>query len=203
MKRTLLTVLSLLTCGLVLSATGSAGLVQSFTEQVSPSSETNATEPSVAVDRSDGTVYVAWQASGTRVARSDIGGRSFVQTPIVDLFGSDVGDMDVRVGGPTPCAIATANCLPATHREVILMRFIDAMSLEEIATALDIPLGTVKSRLAWARQRLRTRLARRGLALSAGMLSANAVVSAALGDLMRTARILCSWIVVSPRQHRS
>src|SRR5438105_9942412 len=112
----MLTVLSLLTCGLVLSATGSAGLVQSFTEQVSPSSETNATEPSVPVDRSDGTVDVAWQASGTRVARSDNGGRSFVQTPIVDLFGSDVGDVDVRVGGPTPCAIATANCLPATHR---------------------------------------------------------------------------------------
>jgi RNA polymerase sigma-70 factor (ECF subfamily) len=27
------------------------------------------------------------------------------------------------------------------------MRFVDAMSLEEIATALEIPVGTVKSRL--------------------------------------------------------
>src|SRR5690349_1018397 len=51
----------------------------SFTRQVSPSSETNATEPSVAVDRSDGTVWVAWQASGTHVARSDDGGRTFAE----------------------------------------------------------------------------------------------------------------------------
>jgi len=37
--------------------------------------------------------------------------------------------------------------LPETHREVLLMRFVDAMSLEEIAGALEIPVGTVKSRL--------------------------------------------------------
>jgi len=45
----------------------------SFRQQVSPSSQSNATEPSVAVDRSDGTVYVAWQASGSHVGRSDDG----------------------------------------------------------------------------------------------------------------------------------
>src|SRR5713226_3333649 len=82
-----------------------AGDILGFTEQVSPGSQTNATEPSVAVDRSDGTVYVAWQASGTHVARSDDGGRTFVETPINNLFGSDVGDVDVRVGGPTPSGV--------------------------------------------------------------------------------------------------
>src|SRR5438309_10749718 len=81
-----------------------ADIISGFTEKVSPDSQTNATEPSVAVDRSDGTIYVAWQASGTHAARSDNGGRSFVQTPIRDPFGSDVGDVHVRVGGPTPCA---------------------------------------------------------------------------------------------------
>jgi len=79
--------------------------ISGFTRQVSSSSESNATEPSVAVDRSDGTVYVAWQASGTHVARSDDGGRTFVETPINNLFGSDVGDVDVRVGGPTPSGV--------------------------------------------------------------------------------------------------
>jgi len=54
---------------------------------VSPSSETNATEPSVAVDRSDGTVWVAWQASGTHVAGSDDGVHTFVEMPISNLFG--------------------------------------------------------------------------------------------------------------------
>lgn len=37
--------------------------------------------------------------------------------------------------------------LPDTHRDVLLMRFVDGLSLAEIAQALDIPLGTVKSRL--------------------------------------------------------
>jgi RNA polymerase sigma-70 factor (ECF subfamily) len=33
------------------------------------------------------------------------------------------------------------------HREVLIMRFVDDMSLQEIAAVLEIPLGTVKSRL--------------------------------------------------------
>jgi len=37
--------------------------------------------------------------------------------------------------------------LPETHREVLLLRFVDDFSLEEIGTALEIPVGTVKSRL--------------------------------------------------------
>lgn len=37
--------------------------------------------------------------------------------------------------------------LPQAQREVLLMRFVDEMSLEEIALALHIPLGTVKSRM--------------------------------------------------------
>jgi RNA polymerase sigma-70 factor, ECF subfamily len=37
--------------------------------------------------------------------------------------------------------------LSAVHREVVLMRFVDDLSLEEIAHVLDVPLGTVKSRL--------------------------------------------------------
>jgi RNA polymerase sigma-70 factor (ECF subfamily) len=45
--------------------------------------------------------------------------------------------------------------LPLTHREVVLMRFVDDFSLEEIATALSIPLGTVKSRLHHALNALR------------------------------------------------
>ncbi len=32
-------------------------------------------------------------------------------------------------------------------REVVLMRFVDDLSLQEIAAALAIPTGTVKSRL--------------------------------------------------------
>lgn len=42
---------------------------------------------------------------------------------------------------------AVLSAVPEIHREVLLMRYVDDMSLEEIASALSIPLGTVKSRI--------------------------------------------------------
>jgi len=42
---------------------------------------------------------------------------------------------------------AVLGALPAEQREIVLMRFLDGLSLEEIRIALDIPLNTVKSRL--------------------------------------------------------
>jgi len=45
--------------------------------------------------------------------------------------------------------------LSDAHREIVLMRFVDDMSLEEIADALAIPLGTAKSRLHHALASLR------------------------------------------------
>jgi RNA polymerase sigma-70 factor (ECF subfamily) len=45
--------------------------------------------------------------------------------------------------------------LPEFHREVLLLRFVDGLALNEIATALNIPLGTVKSRLHNALEALR------------------------------------------------
>jgi hypothetical protein len=86
--------------------------LEGFTEVVSPEAEENATEPYIAIDRSDGTVWVAWQAGGSHVARSDDGGRSFTEL----LSEDDVGDVDIAVGGPTPCTIPTTGCKPGTHR---------------------------------------------------------------------------------------
>ncbi|MBL7187440.1 MAG: RNA polymerase sigma factor [Phycisphaerae bacterium] len=45
--------------------------------------------------------------------------------------------------------------LPEAQREILLMRFVDGMSLQEIAETLNIPLGTVKSRLHHALRALR------------------------------------------------
>jgi RNA polymerase sigma-70 factor (ECF subfamily) len=45
--------------------------------------------------------------------------------------------------------------LPSHQREVVLLRFADDLSLEEIAQALSVPLGTVKSRLHLALAALR------------------------------------------------
>jgi RNA polymerase sigma-70 factor (ECF subfamily) len=45
--------------------------------------------------------------------------------------------------------------LSAERREVLTLRFVDDLSLAEIAVALDVPLGTVKSRLHLALKELR------------------------------------------------
>ncbi len=45
--------------------------------------------------------------------------------------------------------------LPEPQREVLLLRFVDDLTLPEIAAAMQVPLGTVKSRLHHALQALR------------------------------------------------
>lgn len=45
--------------------------------------------------------------------------------------------------------------LPAGQREVLLLVAVEAMRYEEVAAILDVPLGTVMSRLYRARERLR------------------------------------------------
>jgi RNA polymerase sigma-70 factor (ECF subfamily) len=49
--------------------------------------------------------------------------------------------------------------LDATHREILTMRNVLHLSYEEIAASLELNVGTVKSRIARARERLRAQLA--------------------------------------------
>jgi RNA polymerase sigma-70 factor (ECF subfamily) len=53
---------------------------------------------------------------------------------------------------------AVVNLKPA-HRTVVALHHFEGMSVEEVAETLDIPVGTVKSRLARAREALRLALA--------------------------------------------
>lgn len=59
-------------------------------------------------------------------------------------------------------ALRAVALLPELDRESLLLFTWEQMSYEEIALALDIPLGTVRSRLHRARQRVREQLARAG-----------------------------------------
>jgi len=58
---------------------------------------------------------------------------------------------------------AALEALPEEYREAIVMRELEEMSYKEIAAVTDVPIGTVMSRLARARERLREEMRARGV----------------------------------------
>jgi RNA polymerase sigma factor (sigma-70 family) len=54
--------------------------------------------------------------------------------------------------------VAALDALPVREREALLLYALADLSYEEIAAALDVPVGTVRSRLSRARDRIRKRL---------------------------------------------
>ena len=78
-----------------------------------------------------------YQATATELERIE-------HTPASEAVETGIGDLAVVLAG-----------LSEDHREVLLLRFVDGLSLGEIAQAAKIPLGTVKSRLHNALELLR------------------------------------------------
>ena len=65
--------------------------------------------------------------------------------------------------------------LPVEFREVLVLREWEGLSYKQIADVVDIPIGTVMSRLARARKRLQDSLASRGTKETSGELAVGAV----------------------------
>jgi RNA polymerase sigma-70 factor (ECF subfamily) len=57
----------------------------------------------------------------------------------------------------------TINSLKQDHRDIIVLRFYGKMSYEEIAEAVNLPMGTVKSRIFYAVKTCRESFTKKGL----------------------------------------
>jgi RNA polymerase sigma factor (sigma-70 family) len=92
--------------------------------------------------------------------------------------------------------------LPEKYRLPVLLCYFGGQSTAEATRSLGCPRGTVLSRLAGARQRLRGRLARRGVTLSAGALAAAlAPAASAVGiptTLVRWTLQAALWFATGP-----
>lgn len=70
-----------------------------------------------------------------------------------ELAGRGQGELDEALAIPDAVPEATGDLrrllsgLPAAQQEVLVLRFLDGWDLQSIAETLEIPLGTVKSRL--------------------------------------------------------
>jgi RNA polymerase sigma factor (sigma-70 family) len=120
-----------------------------------------------------------------RKARSLAARRRKWEQPLADEPGG--------VGRPVPSAEPTADLvwrdvravldeevqrLPAKYRDPLVLCYLQGQTNQEAARRLNWPVGSVKGRLNRARELLRGRLARRGLALSAGALALNETAKA-------------------------
>jgi len=63
--------------------------------------------------------------------------------------------------------LAALDSIPSQYQEIILLCDVQEMTYKEIAAALDVPVGTVMSRLHRGRERLRAALSARGIVSAA------------------------------------
>ena len=84
--------------------------------------------------------------------------RGAASVPIED-FAEDVAlSVPPEDQGQVRDLVRALGALSVEHRQILLLISLEGLSYREVAEALDIPIGTVMSRLARARERLRSLL---------------------------------------------
>jgi RNA polymerase sigma factor (sigma-70 family) len=104
-------------------------------------------------------------------ARRNIGRRSAREKQVTEMPEPAVAEQDLG-RDLRPLLDQELSRLPDAYREVIVLSDLEGKTRKDVARQLDLPEGTVGSRLARARAMLAKRLSRRGVTLSGGALAA-------------------------------
>jgi RNA polymerase sigma-70 factor, ECF subfamily len=80
--------------------------------------------------------------------------------PLVEADLADESDDEDYATADADRVHAALNDLAPEHREVLVLRFLEEMSYEDVAQVVGCPLGTIRSRIHYAKQALRRVLER-------------------------------------------
>jgi RNA polymerase sigma factor (sigma-70 family) len=121
-----------------------------------------------------------------RTARSTAARRRLCERQAVAMSDSSFVEATPPPDDWQPLLHEEVNRLPEKYRLPVVLCYLEGRSHPEAAARLGWPVGTVKGRLARARDLLRSRLTRRGLALSGGVaaLLPQTAVRAAVSDTL-------------------
>jgi RNA polymerase sigma-70 factor (ECF subfamily) len=110
---------------------------------------------------------VASSARSTAARRGALERRAAASVPTASISREEPG------GGDLGAVLQEEiDRLPSSYRAAVVLCYLEGLTHEQAARHLAWPVGTVRSRLARGRRRLQGRLARRGLAPSAGLIAA-------------------------------
>ncbi len=114
------------------------------------------------------------RVDAARRRKSEQGGIRLVADSVVETDSSEA--LDQAVHGPI--VQEEVRRLPEKYRSVVLLCYWEGLTQEQAAHQLGCPIGTVRSRIARARDLLRRRLVRRGLSATAGAVANFSTTSA-------------------------
>lgn len=101
--------------------------------------------------------------------KSDVRRRVFTGAEVE--MAADPHEDALEQGELLPVLHDEINRLPEKYRTPIVLCYLEGQSHEQAAERLKCPIGTIKGRLSRAREILKPRLSRRGLALSVGLMA--------------------------------
>jgi RNA polymerase sigma factor (sigma-70 family) len=108
-------------------------------------------------------------------ARADLSRRRARERPVCEVEAEPVATLNAELRELQVLIREEVDRLSSNDRMAVVLCYLEGLSHEEAASRLGWPIGTVKGRLSRAREKLRERLTRRGVAMPSGAFATNLV----------------------------